>query len=122
MEAFQSILEILNPYLLNTKESQRISRVLETTPVPDYVVNWFFEVGSDSTGDPAIWIYFLVTDEAAARPDLTKAITDVDHRIRERLAQEDIHRWPYVRVRTVSEQSGLLRRWLKGGRLAGSLL
>ena len=36
---------------------------------PKEVLTWDFEIGQDSTGDPAVWIWMVVIDSVAGDPE-----------------------------------------------------
>jgi hypothetical protein len=107
MAEFRKILDVLGPDLPDFWGTGPVREALERVRFPDFVVNWIFEVGDDSTGDPAAWIHVFVKDEVADRPDLVEDTTEIRRRIRLALNDAGIARWPYVRFRTASEQRSL---------------
>jgi hypothetical protein len=109
MMALGRVLDILKPYLPTQGEVKQVEEALENIRFPDFVLGFDYELGADSMGDPAVWIWVLVKDEAANRADLTASSTEMERRIREALNAAGSTRWPFVRLRTASEQRALWR-------------
>lgn len=105
---FQGILEIVRPDKYGDPESFVVGKLLEQRldgRFPDWVKDLRIESGFDSTGDSAIWIWVEIADEAANNRDLLKNYTSVQELLRRELKSIGEARWPYIRIRTVSEQS-----------------
>ena len=107
MSAFQRMLLLFQSYLPAQGEIKQVRGALETVQFPDFVLSWDFELGADSTGDPAVWVWVIVKDDATDRPDFTRLSTAVERKIREALNDAKVGRWPFVRFRTASEQRAL---------------
>jgi len=107
MSAFRRMIELLQPYLPTQGELEQVRDALESVQFPEFVLSWDFELGEDSTGDPAVWVWVIVRDDAADRPDFTKVSTGVEWKIREAFVAKGLGRWPFVRFRTASEQRAL---------------
>jgi len=107
--AFRAMLKTLEPYLPTDDETQQIRKALRSISFPKNVVlTWTFEVGADSTGDPAIWIWVIVDDQAAKHEEFfTKTAREVEGEIRAALSAAGVARWPYIHFRTGSEQRAL---------------
>lgn len=71
------------------------------------MLTWEYELGSDSTDDPAVWIWVFVNDATAQRADFTEMTTQIRRKIRDALSSAGIERWPYINFRTSSEQRAL---------------
>jgi hypothetical protein len=72
--------------------------------LPKWVHDLRFETGLDASGDPAIWIWVVVDDEAGELDVISanfRAIQDQLVRWLKRIGEK---RWPYIRLQTVSEQ------------------
>jgi hypothetical protein len=107
MPAFLDILRIVDPYLSADEEARKIREVLEGVDFPPGVVAWDFEIGNDSTGDPAVWIWIFVDEDVVRRKKVDDVMEPTRKRIRDALDAAGIQRWPYVRVRTPAEQRAL---------------
>jgi len=105
--AFRSILEILAPYLGTRAEEEQIRVALKGVRWPPCVLTLNVELGADSTGDPAIWIWVFVDDEAATATDFPSIAMEIEEEIRAAFAASGVDRWPYVRFRTRAEQLAL---------------
>ena len=80
-------------------EANRIRGVVNKHKFPRGVRGWTAEFGEDSTGDPAVWIWFYVKDEAEysdRRIDELASFTDL---IRSGLVDARLSGWPYVGYR-----------------------
>lgn len=107
--ALTTIWEILRPY--RTPESRKILNTLwecwQDKSV-EYVRKWIptfdYQLGEDSTGDPAIWIWLILNDDV----DIEAPITRVELNLLRigfdvRLREAGIDRTPYVSVWTQSD-------------------
>jgi hypothetical protein len=107
MRHFLGMLKILKPYLPEGGEIKQVRDALEKITFPEGVLSYEFELGDDSTGDPAVWVW-VVVDE---RLDDTKAFLpmtlEIEDKIRKALAAAGSTRWPYVLFRTAAEQRAL---------------
>jgi hypothetical protein len=107
MQCFVRILNILETYFPSGGELRQIRDALEMITFPDAVLTWNFELGADSTGDPAVWVWIFVDSETATSENFTQLANDIQHRVRESLTTAGVMRWPYIRFRTASEQRAL---------------
>jgi hypothetical protein len=64
-----------------------------------------FETGKDSNGDPAVWIWVEIDDDAATADVLSKNTRQARSLLGECVRQLDIPHWPYIRFRTSSERA-----------------
>jgi hypothetical protein len=74
---------------------------------PRAVLTWEFEIGADSTDDPALWLWIIVDDAVADDSDFPRFTMLIQDRIRRALRERRIERWPYIRFRTASEQRAM---------------
>jgi hypothetical protein len=88
-------------------ESERLASALRKHP-PRFVRDFSLTLDHDLDGDPAVFLWVVIDDDAFERPDffeqrdaarrwITEALAT------EALATEGIERWPYLRYRGVSE-------------------
>jgi hypothetical protein len=102
LPVFLKILEVLEPIL----DEYAAYHMLKHTELSDFVTDFAIRAGLDSTGDPGVWVWVIIKDEAADlkfREQVAETRRQVDAAIHE----ADIGRWPYIRFRTESEQHEL---------------
>jgi hypothetical protein len=76
--------------------------------LPPEVVNWRFNIDNDWSGEPALFFWITLSDEAARRDRLPDVTERVNNAINERL--NPFYEWgliPYVSFRSQSEQNKL---------------
>ena len=72
----------------------------------DEVVEWWHELGLDAYGDPGVWIWLVIDDEAVeTRMD---ELLDMSERIADTI-RDDGRYWPFINFRSKSEQEELGR-------------
>jgi hypothetical protein len=77
-------------------------------PLPAGVANFRYSLGNDWTGDPAIFFWVTLTDEAARREILHQNTQSISAFVIDRL--DPYNQWgllPYFRFRSQSEQARL---------------
>jgi hypothetical protein len=77
-------------------------------PLPSGVVNLRYTVENDWSGDPAIFFWITLSDEAARRPVLSRTSRNIMDFVTQRL--DPIGQWgliPYFNFRSQSEQANL---------------
>lgn len=107
MPHFRRILEILRPDKFGDDESFHVGKILEQqleNRFPEWVRDFKIETGYDANGDPAIWIWVVVDDDAVQQKEFPENTRSVRNTVEEILRELGVTRWPYVRFRTVSEQ------------------
>ena len=108
MDALADILRVLQPYFEpRIATERRIREIVERVALPDSVLTWDLELGDDSSGEPAVWLWFYFDDEAVAREDWYPLTREVESRVRDALSAEGIPRWPYFRFRAAADQWAL---------------
>jgi len=101
-----AILSTMGPYL----EGFKVYSALKLQKFPDFVRDFAIKVGEDSTGDPSVWVWLIVTDAAAAAvKKLVKQLPAISQQVDEALEDANIDAYPYVRVRSLSDQLDLER-------------
>jgi hypothetical protein len=101
--AFARMLEILAPYLPVPDEAEQVELAIRSVKFPSWVVNWDYELASDSDGTAAVWVNVFADEQAVPRTQLGRAASELTSSVREALASHRIHRWPYIRLRTALE-------------------
>ena len=105
--AFREILAIVRPDKYDSVEAFKIGKKIERMVAdkrPGWVHDLVFETDLDASGDPALWIWVVADDEAVKRKDFRDQLATVEERLREATSRESPERWPYIRLRTVSER------------------
>lgn len=105
--AFSTILHHLARYFPHGGETNAIRQALQDVDFPVNVLTWDFELGADSTDDPAVWVWVVVDDDAPKQRNFHQITSEIAGKIRDAFFARGIHRWPFVHFRTASEQQGL---------------
>ena len=100
--AFRVVLDAMLPYL----GGFRIYWELKKSNFPDYVRDFAVRVGEDSTGDPAAWVWVIIDDQLAGS-EFYERVPELRDRIRQVFLRSKIELYPYISVRTESEQQEL---------------
>jgi len=103
---FQRIVEILRPDKYADPEALVIGKRIEqhlANRLPEFVAALRFETGEDHTGAPALWIWVILKDEAAEEEVLGANMRTVRDLFQRMVKELKVGRWPFFRVRTVSE-------------------
>jgi hypothetical protein len=107
----QGILDIVRPDKYGDPEALVLGKKLEQQVqgrLPAWVKELRFETGNDASGDPALWIWVEVEDVAAKKDVLTANFEQVRELLEGAVRSLGVERWPYIRLRTVSEQQAAL--------------
>lgn len=111
---FLRIFTILRPDKYNDPEALVLGKQVEQRlagSLPEAVLDLRFETGEDVGGQPALWIWVILKDEAVQGDALaknTQAIRQILHRAVRELG---FAHWPYVHFRTASELQYLQREY-----------
>jgi hypothetical protein len=76
--------------------------------MPPAVVNWRFTVGNDWSGDPAIFFWIVLSDEASNPSKLRQVTSAIARTITKKI--DPLNQWgliPYFSFRSQSEQAEL---------------
>jgi hypothetical protein len=101
--AFARILAILEPYLPVPDEAKQVEAALRDVEFPSWVVNWDYELASDSDGVAAVWVSVFADEQAVPKGQLGRAASELTSKVRRSFDAKQIHRWPYIRMRTALE-------------------
>ncbi len=82
-----------------------VDEALKGAQFPEYVVDKRFRLDLDSTGEPAVWIWVVLSDDKTDLP--FEQVAEIRDSIRSALKGAGIELLPYFRFRTESEQSKL---------------
>jgi hypothetical protein len=104
---FTKIAEVFRPDKYADYDAFVIGKRIEKSirdDLPEWVREMVFETGEDSSGAPALWIWVEVEDEAAESATFFADFFRFEATLRTLAGKVCPDRWPYVRVRTVSDQ------------------
>jgi hypothetical protein len=98
------------PYLPRgvAESAELIQHLNALAPFPPGVVNLRYTLENDWSGDPAIFFWITLTDEAARRANLSQTTRSIKNRITQQL--DPAGQWglfPYFHFRSQSEQAKL---------------
>ena len=71
--AFAKILEILTAYLQVPDEAKQVEAALQSVEFPPWVLNWDYELASDSAGASAVWVDVFADEQALPKTQLGRA-------------------------------------------------
>lgn len=110
--AFRQVLEILRPDRYASTEAMELGKKIEReveAGLPGWVREMVFETGSDATGDPALWVWVEVDDAIATGSHLLDDFQPVRATLGDAVAKISPGLWPYIRLRSSSEQRPTVR-------------
>ena len=84
------------------KESRRIYNVIKGHVLPPGVQKLEVELGEDSTGQPAVWIWFLIQPSFDPTKDWLARINDFARKVKTAIFDAGVERVPYVRLRAAT--------------------
>ncbi len=108
---YREALSVLRPDRYSDPEALRIGKLVErevASRLPEWVAELRFETGPDSTGDPAMWVWVILRDDAGVGQPARQDVTPVRSLMFQAAREVAPDRWTYVRFRTVSEQAGVI--------------
>lgn len=76
-----------------------IKRLLKRHVRPRAIKKVEVELGSDSTGAPAAWIYFFIDDDVSPSAKKMSELSKFAEAVRDDILKEGLEHWPYVRFR-----------------------
>ena len=104
---FRRILEVVRPDKYADIDAFVLGKKIENQvrdEMPDWVRELVFETGYDASGAQALWIWVEVEDDVARRVAFHDEFLLVREALVRAAGQICPDRWPYIRMRTVSEQ------------------
>jgi hypothetical protein len=81
------------------REEKIVRRILEKWTLPSNVHGFDVDFGEDSAGDPAVWIWLMVDDEAQPSDQSIARLAHFVREVRSDLLRAGLRYWPYVRFR-----------------------
>jgi hypothetical protein len=108
-DLFVMINNLIAPHLGEELDLRRIADATRSVPWANYILGADYRIGTDSTGDPAVWIRLIVKDDVEIEsPTVQAELARVRGAYREAIQKAGIERWPYITVRTRSEVKDLI--------------
>ena len=83
-------------------ESRRIYNVIKDRALPPGVRKLEVELGEDSTGEPAVWIWFLIQPGFEPTKDRLARINDFARKVKTAISDAGVERVSYVRLRSAA--------------------
>jgi len=80
-------------------EAEQIRELVQKAAEPEGFPAFELSFGEDSTGDPAVWIWFLIENADEATTSRLKAMRRLRERVQTTLFEHQIGRIPYIRYR-----------------------
>src|SRR4051794_17234333 len=88
-------------------EVGRLRAAMKAVRLPKVVKTWIYRFGQDSTDVPAVWIWLILDDDAPDADAFAPIMMRLSREIHRALQDAGLDHWPYLHVRTVSEQKEL---------------
>lgn len=107
--AFTKILSLLEAYFVAPQEADRVEEAIKTvlTPMPDWALNWDYELASDESGTAAVWLTIYVDEMSFFARKFGPIASELSQKLRKALTHQKIDRWPYIRIRSGKEHKSL---------------
>jgi hypothetical protein len=83
-------------------ESKWIYNLIKDRPLPRGVRDLEVELGEDSTGEPAVWIWFLIEPGLEPTKDWLTRINDFARQLKTAIFDAGVERISYVRLRSAA--------------------
>lgn len=95
-------------YLDTVDEAARVHAILRKHPLPTGIRGYRLEFGEDTTGDPAVTIWFVVDDNDDPTDNEVAETSRFVRKIKTELRESGLRHWPYTRFSPASEAKRLL--------------
>lgn len=104
-KAFQQIVRLVSPDLVADEVERHVGRALRAAGCPEEVIDFDYQVGIDSMGQPIVWVYAVLKDEVTRQPDrFREAGRRVRAFVEDAFAKAGIDIYPHVSLRSFSER------------------
>jgi hypothetical protein len=80
-------------------EAQKIHRLVKKHRLPPGVRTFVVRFGTDSTGDKAVWIRFIIDDELNPAKDRINELNSFRRSVQSELIESNLSVWPYIEFR-----------------------
>jgi hypothetical protein len=88
------------------EEAKRIHELVRKSAEPEGFRAFELRFGDDSTGDPAVWVWFTIDPHYPTTKESIRTLTRVRRRVITALLDDGISRNPYVRFREKQDAAG----------------
>ena len=97
-----------NPNLTGAgvREVKRIHDLVRESAAPEGFRSFELRFGEDSTGDPAVWIWFAIDPQYPTAKESIQTLSRLQRRMKSALLRAQVDRIPYVRFREKSTVAG----------------
>ena len=100
IRSLQESLDAAKRYGASVDEVERIHGLIKSRKLPPGVKDFEIKFGTDSTGDLAMWILFLVEDDKNPSQEKISKLREFGNQIRTELLSADLRYWPYIDFRS----------------------
>lgn len=110
---FLRIVEILRPDKYADPDALEIGKKVEERlagRLPAAIWELRFETDEDSSGEPAVWIWVILKDDAVRKDVFQTNVTVIRKLLADTVTELGFKQWPYVHFRTDSELEQLSNR------------
>jgi hypothetical protein len=80
-------------------EKEKAEQIVADTPLMDGIESITVELGEDHTGDPAMWLIFLMNRDVRPDNNWYDRFNEFSHQLGMRIIQSGLTRFPYTRLR-----------------------
>jgi len=102
MQTFETSVEEARSIGASVDEVRRIHELVKRHRFPADVRSFEVNFGRDSTGDPAVWIWFLVQDDNNPSEEKIDGLNQFANSVRSDLLKADLRYWPYIDFRAAA--------------------
>lgn len=83
-------------------EARKIHQLVKKHRFPQGVRRFEVKYGKDSTGNPAVWIRFIIDEQLSPRKDEINELNSLRRDVQSELLKSSLRFWPYVEFRVSS--------------------
>jgi hypothetical protein len=80
-------------------EKEKAELIIADTPLMDGLERIQVELGDDHTGDPAMWLVFLMNPDVKPDDNWYDRFNEFSHQLGMRIIHSGLTRFPYTRLR-----------------------
>lgn len=99
---------------IERRDIAAIEAILRDIEPPAGVTGHAIEYGVDATGDPAVRIWFALSDEVSATTETAEILNAFARRVETAILGEDLEPSPYISFRTASSDDKSPRKNARG--------
>ena len=80
-------------------EKEKAEQIIADTPLMDGIENITVELGEDHTGDPSMWLVFVMNRDVKPDNSWYDRFNEFSHQLGMRIIHSGLTRFPYTRLR-----------------------